>query len=68
MKNILFTIVVLLLSFYNAFAQNSSIDLQLANIDQSSVTSGIIYERSSRMANLYEFNQNPISFPFYESS
>ena len=66
MKNFLF--LGALMCFLNTFAQTSPIDMQLANIDQSSVTSGIIYERSNRMANLFEFNQNPISYPFYDSS
>jgi hypothetical protein len=40
------------------FAQTSSLDPQLVNINKSSVTSGIIYERVPSFANLYSYNQN----------
>ena len=72
MKNFLF--LGAFLCFFNTFAQTSSLDLQLANVDQSSVTSGIIYERSGIMANLYEFNQkrekphNTANFRFFEQA
>jgi hypothetical protein len=35
---------------------DKTLDSLLVNIDQSSVTSGIIYERTSAFANLYNFN------------
>lgn len=39
------------------FAQTNTLDNQLSNIDQSSVTSGIIYERVMKLSNFYNFNQ-----------
>lgn len=40
------------------FAQTNNLDSQLSNIDQSSVTSGIIYERVMKLSNFYNFNQS----------
>ena len=37
--------------------ENISLDQQLNNISQTSVTSGIIYERVIPIANLYNFNK-----------
>ena len=56
MKNLLFTIGFALLSFANAFAQTNSLDKQLQNVNQSSVTSGIIYNRVNPLADLCVFN------------
>lgn len=36
--------------------ESASLDEMLSNINQSSVTSGIIYERTAQFANLYNFN------------
>ena len=36
--------------------ETASLDEMLSNINQSSVTSGIIYERTAQFANLYNFN------------
>ena len=40
------------------FAQTNILDKQLSDIDQSSVTSGIIYERVMKLSNFYNFNQS----------
>jgi hypothetical protein len=40
------------------FSQTSPLDAPLVNINKATVTSGIIYERVTPMANLYEYNQN----------
>ena len=40
--------------------ENISLDQQLSNIDQTSVSSGIIYERVLQKANLYNFNKSTI--------
>ena len=42
--------------FANAFAQTNSLDKQLQKVDQSSVTSGIIYNRVNPLADLCVFN------------
>lgn len=39
--------------------ENISLDQQLSNINQTSVTSGIIYERVIQIANIYNFNATP---------
>ncbi len=44
------------LCFGNAFAQISPLDRQLQNINQSTVTSGIIYDRSTPLADLCVYN------------
>lgn len=51
-----FSIFIFLLSQWFFFAQND-LDNMLSNINQTSVTSGIIYERTLPIANLYEHNQ-----------
>ena len=56
MKNNLLLLGILLLSFGNAFAQTNSLDKQLQKVDQSSVTSGIIYNRVNPLADLCVFN------------
>lgn len=72
MKKILF--FGAFMCFINTIAQTSPLDVQLAKVDQSTVISGIIYERSSRAANLYEFNQvkekphNTANFRFFEKA
>ena len=38
------------------FAQTSVLDRQLQNINQSTVTSGIIYDRSTPLADLCVYN------------
>lgn len=40
-------------------AITNTLDTQLSNISQTTVTSGIIYERTLQMANLYNFNKSP---------
>lgn len=49
-----------------------SLDQQLSNIPQSSVTSGIIYERVISAANLYNFNKvstfNTANFPYFKQA
>ncbi|WP_028871671.1 hypothetical protein [Psychroserpens burtonensis] len=47
----------LFLSSFCVQAQNE-LDEQLSQIDTSSITSGILYERVSPFANLYNFNQS----------
>lgn len=66
-------IIFSMLCFANIFAQTSPLDLQLVNINQSTVTSDIIYERVSRFANLYSYNQNgsshnTASYQFFEQA
>lgn len=50
--------------------ENISLDQQLSNISQSSVTSNIIYERVISSANLYNFNKvttfNTANFPYFK--
>lgn len=52
--------------------ENISLDQQLTNISQSSVTSGIIYERVIPVANLYNFNKvstfNTANFPYFKQA
>ena len=55
MKNLLILFRALL-CFESAIAQTSSLDRQLANINQSTVTSGIIYDRSTPLADLCVYN------------
>lgn len=61
MKKLFITAVLLFINYSNAqttpVGENISLDQQLSNINQSSVTSGIIYERTMQLANLYNFNQ-----------
>ena len=60
--------------FINTFSQTNALDTKLAKVDQSSLTSGIIYERSNRFTNLYEYNQvkdkphNTANFRFFEQA
>lgn len=52
--------------------ENISLDQQLTNISQSSVTSGIIYERVIPVTNLYNFNKvstfNTANFPYFKQA
>ena len=40
------------------FAQSNSLDTQLSNINHTSVTSGIIYDRVLKLGNFYNFNKS----------
>ena len=55
MKNLLILFGVLL-CFESAIAQTSVLDRQLQNINQSTVTSGIIYDRSTPLVDLCVYN------------
>ena len=61
MKKIMF-IAILALFFNNAFAQDlpkpdyDELDKKLTNIDTTKIKSGILYERTMQLANLYNFN------------
>lgn len=52
--------------------ENISLDQQLSNINQSSVSSGIIYERTLQLSNLYNFNKtttfNTATFDYFKQS
>ena len=52
--------------------ENISLDQQLSNVSQTSVTSGIIYERVLSSANLYNFNKvstfNTANFPYFKQA
>lgn len=52
--------------------ENISLDQQLTNIPQTSVSSGIIYERVIPVANLYNFNKvstfNTANFPYFKQA
>ncbi len=69
MKN-LFNLALALLFSFSAHAQttpageNISLDQQLSAINQSTVTSGLIYERAVPIANWYNFNQSQITAGF----
>lgn len=55
-----FISIVILLVYGITNAQNTlTLDQQLVNVNQSSVSSGIIYERVPQFANLYNFNKSP---------
>jgi hypothetical protein len=69
----LFSTTVALLFFTSLIAQTNTLDPQLVNVNQSSVTSGIIYERVTQIANLYDFNQsgnvhNTANYAFFEQA
>jgi hypothetical protein len=74
MKNFLFMIGIFLLSFSNAIAQTNLLDKQLKNVNQSSVTSGIIYDRVTPLADLCVFNlpaekpHNKADFRFFKQA
>lgn len=50
----------------------STLDTQLSSISQTTVTSGIIYERTLQMANLYNFNKsatfNTANFDYFKQA
>lgn len=52
--------------------ESITLDQQLSNINQTSVTSGIIYERVMQIANIYNFNRtanfNTANFNFYKQA
>jgi hypothetical protein len=58
MKRILLSIGIGL-SLCNATAQNQekTLDDALVNVNQTTITSGIIYERTMQLADLYNFNR-----------
>ena len=43
--------------FCSSINSQTKLDSMLVNVDQSNVTSGIIYERVTQFANLYNFNK-----------
>ncbi len=55
MKFFHFLIVAIL--FYSTISAQTKLDSMLVNVNQSSVNSGIIYERVTQFANLYSFNK-----------
>ncbi|WCO01114.1 T9SS type A sorting domain-containing protein [Psychroserpens ponticola] len=55
MKNFYLLVVFTLIS--NAINAQTKLDSMLVNVDKSTVTSGIIYERVTQFANLYNFNK-----------
>lgn len=73
MKKLLLSIGVLL-SLYQLSAQEitSPLDDALQQVDQTSVTSGIIYERVTQFANLYNFNKqenfNTATFAYFQQA
>src|SRR3954447_10770384 len=56
MKKIAFITFALFHFVYSYGQEDSSLDQMLVNVDKSSVTSGIIYERVAAFANLYKYN------------
>ncbi len=77
MKNLHSFLWVLLLSIASnaqtvPAGENISLDQQLTNINQTSVSSGIIYERVISTANLYNFNKvhtfNTANFPYFKQA
>jgi hypothetical protein len=73
MKKIILSIGIAL-SLCNAAAQDQekTLDQALINIDQSSVTSGVIYERALQLSNLYNFNReegfNTANYRFFKQA
>nr|WP_294774091.1 T9SS type A sorting domain-containing protein [uncultured Flavobacterium sp.] len=77
MKKIYYFLLASLL-FFEANSQtipageNISLDQQLSNISQTSVTSGIIYERVIQIANIYNFNTtstfNTANFNYFQQA
>ena len=51
--------IIMILCVFNIEAQNQdpTLDVALNNVNQSAVSSGIIYERTMQLANLYNFNR-----------
>jgi hypothetical protein len=52
--------------------ENISLDTQLSNVPQNTVTSGVIYERVITAANLYNFNKvttfNQANFGYFKQA
>jgi hypothetical protein len=73
MKNLLISVGAFL-CFGSAAAQTSLLDNQLKNVDQSGVTSGIIYNRATPLADLCVFNMpaekphNTADFRFFKQA
>jgi hypothetical protein len=66
-------ISALIMCFLNTMAQTNPLDSKLIFVNQSTVTSGIIYERSMRTSFLFSYNQagslhNTADFNFFEKS
>ena len=74
MKNILYAIGIVLLSFGSAYAQTNSLDKKLQNVNQAAVTSGIIYDRVLPLADLCIYNMpadkahNTADFRFFNQA
>jgi hypothetical protein len=77
MKNLFYIALALLFSFSinsqtTPAGENNSLDQQLSLVNQSSVTSGIIYERAVQIANLYNFNRtstfNTANYPYFKQA
>ena len=77
MKKLFYLALALLFSFsINAqttpVGENISLDQQLSAVNQSTVTSGIIYERAVQIANLYNFNKsikfNTANYPYFKQA
>jgi hypothetical protein len=75
MEKILFFCVLLLATNVHAQtipANELSLDQMLVNIDKTTVSSGIIYERVAPFANLYSFNtnanRNTADFKFFKQA
>jgi deoxyhypusine synthase len=73
MKKVILSIGTFLFLF-NATAQapDETLDDALQNVNQSTVTSGIIYERTLQLANLYNFNKvstfNQANFGYFKQA
>lgn len=51
-------LIICIAAYLCSFCQEDiSLDQMLVNINKSSVTSGIVYERSAAFADLYHYNQ-----------
>lgn len=65
-------IMILCMSLLLAKVYSQRLDQQLSNVDQSSVTSGIIYERSGMYTAIFDFNKsdgpNMASASFFEQT
>jgi pimeloyl-ACP methyl ester carboxylesterase len=59
MKNFYVLTVIMLLSY--SINSQTKLDSMLVNVNKTSVTSGIIYERVAQFANLYNFNKPEFS-------
>ncbi|WP_157504957.1 hypothetical protein [Flavobacterium tegetincola] len=66
MKKLFFLFSCMLIPFYiqaqyDSAAAPKALDSMLVNIDQSTVRTGIIYERTYQKANLYNYNSKDYS-------